>query len=280
MDTISYSIILPYRDKYDLFIKAFENIPDRNDIQIIIIDNALQSLVNDLIPTKDRANVFYTKSSPFKGAGCARNVGLKFVIGKYILFLDADDYFTIDAFTAFDKYLNNDYDIVFFKPISIKLSDGSVSTRHTSFVKDIEIYLRTGEENRLRYRWEVPWAKLFRSDFIKKNGFQFDELKVNNDAWFSLMTGHNAENIAVDSTEVYVVTEGSYGQSLVKTVTKENVFIRYEVAIRINKFLQSIGHYDMRIRLLGFMRIALVKFGFKEFVRYLKIAIDNKVGIF
>lgn len=276
----NYSVIVPYRDKYSLFIKAVDSIPDRNDIQIIIVDNAPQPLSTNLIPKKTLANVTYLTSSPTKGAGCARNRGLQCVDGRYILFLDADDYFTPEAFAAFDKYLEKNYDIVFFKPTSIKLCDGTISDRHECYAYNIDLYIKTGEEKKMRYRWEVPWGKLFRTSFILKEGFLFDELKVNNDAWFSLMTGHNAKCINADQSIVYVVTEGETGQSLVKTVTKENAFIRYEVSIRINKFLKTIGHYDMRIRLLGALRIALTKFGVKEFCHYLRVAYQNRIGIF
>lgn len=276
----NYSVIIPYYDKYNLFLKAIESIPDREDIQAIIVDNAPMPLTEKDIPIKRRSQIVYVTSSPTKGAGCARNVGLKYVEGKYILFLDADDYFTPKAFDVFDRYIEKKYDIVFFKPTSLRLSNGEKSNRHEFYAKGVDDYYRIKKEDCLRYRWEVPWAKLFYSDFILAHNFQFDELKVNNDAWFSLMTGHYAKKIMADSSVVYVVTEGEAGQSLVKTVTRENAFIRYKVAIRINKFLKSIGHYDMRIRLLGALRIALTKFGLKEFYRYLKVAYQNRIGIF
>ena len=68
----NYSIIIPYRDRLSLFQKAIESIPDRKDIQLIIVDNAPQPLLQDQIPVKLLARVEYTKSSPVKGAGCAR----------------------------------------------------------------------------------------------------------------------------------------------------------------------------------------------------------------
>lgn len=276
----NYSVVVPYRDKYDLFVKAVESIPDREDIQIIIVDNAPQPLQEELIPKKDVAHIKYTISSPIKGAGCARNEGLRHIEGKYILFLDADDYFTPEAFPAFDKYLGSENDIIFFKPTSIKLSDGSPSNRQSDWIEKIDNWFATGDERPLRYRWGGPVCKMFRTEFIKQGGWQFEELPVNNDAWFSLMAGHHANKIAADKTVVYVITEGEAGQSLVKKVTRENAFIRFDTAIRENKFMKSVGRYDMHIRLLGFIRIAWKNFGLKEALKYLKYAYDNKVGIF
>lgn len=276
----NYSIVVPYRDKYELFLKAVDSIPDREDVQIIIVDNAPLPLLKERLPKKQKAAVVYTTSSPIKGAGAARNVGLKFVEGKFMLFLDADDYYTPEAFPAFDKYLESDYDIIYFKPTSIRLSDGRVSDRHLDLAGKVETFCKSGDDRAIRYRWGAPWSKLIRSEFVKAGGFQFEEIKVNNDAWFSLMTGHNAKKVFADPTEVYVVTEGGAGQSLMKTVTRENAYIRFDAAIRENKFLKSVGRYDMHIRLLGFLRIALVNFGPKEMFRYLRIARENNMGIF
>ena len=130
----NYSVIVPYRDKYELFIKAVDSIPDRVDIQIIIVDNAQKKIEKSKIPVKDIANICYVVSSPTRGAGGARNEGLKHVEGKYLLFLDADDYFASDAFCAFDRYLDESYDIVFFKSTSVKLGTGEESNRHKTYV--------------------------------------------------------------------------------------------------------------------------------------------------
>ena len=276
----NYSVIVPYRDKYDLFVKAIDSIPDREDIQIIIVDNAPEQLPQEKISVKQHARVDYTTSSPTKGAGCARNEGLKHVEGAYVLFLDADDYFTTEAFTAFDRYLLSHNDIVFFMPTSVRLSDGALSDRHETYVSYLDVYFKTGNTDRLRYRFEPPWAKMFSADFLKKGGFQFEEKLVGNDAWFSVLTGHAAQKIAVDASTVYMVTEGGRGTSLTKMKSRENTFSRYQDAIRTNLFLKSVGKYDMRIRLLGFLRLALFGFGIGECWRYLLLAWRNKVTVF
>lgn len=275
----NYSVVVPYRDKYELFIKAVNSIPDREDIQIIVVDNAPKALLQDMVPHKDVALVTYTNSSPKKGAGCARNMGLKSVLGRYLLFLDADDYFTPDAFSEFDKYLDTVYDIVFFKPTSIFLNDGSSSDRHAEYELAIDRWLQNGDEGWIRYRWGSPWSKLFNTDFVLRGGYLFEETPVGNDAWFSLQTGHHANTIFASNAIVYVVTEGEKGQSLTKTTTRENALIRYKGAIRINKFLKSVGRYDMHIRLLGFLRIAYSNFGLFELVNYIKLAIKEKVCV-
>ena len=235
----NYSIIIPYRDKYELFLKAVNSIPDRKDIQIIIVDNASEPMPQDLVPRMEKAKVTYATSSPTRGAGCARNVGLTKVEGYFIVFLDADDYFTPNAFAAFDKYLKQDYDIVFFQSDSIHLSDNLQSHRHETINQLITTYLKNGNEDLLRYRFVNPISKMFRADFVLHSGILFDEIRVSNDVWFSVMTGHAAKHITADNAVVYMITAGDNGTSLTRMMTKENWFTRYQVMVRVNKFLKS-----------------------------------------
>lgn len=276
----NYSIIIPYRDKYDLFLKAVESIPDREDVQIILVDNAPQPLQKQQLPVKKQAHVDYTTSSPTKGAGCARNVGLKHIEGKWVLFLDADDYFTDEAFAAFDNYLDSTCDIIFFRASSIYLENGTESDRHIVINSLVSRFFETANEDLLRYRFVNPVSKMFRAVFLKENAIIFEEIPVSNDVWFSVTSGHVAKTITADNTSVYMITEGTSGSSLTKRRSKENWFIRYKEMVRVNKFLKSVGKDRYRIRLIGAMRITLHDFGLIECARYLKYAYDNKVSIF
>ena len=121
---------------------------------------------------------------------------------------------------------------------------------------------------------------MFLSSFVLQGEFQFEEIKVNNDAWFSMMTGHYATKIDADESVVYVITEGDDGESLTKARTKENLFLRFETDVRMNDFLKSVGHYKMRNRLIGAMNIAFKQFGLMELLRYMIYAIKHKAGVF
>ncbi|MBO7637114.1 MAG: glycosyltransferase family 2 protein [Paludibacteraceae bacterium] len=280
MSIYNYSVILPYRDKYKLFLKAIDSIPDRDDIQVIVVDNSIVPLTKDQIPAKSQAHVDYFNSSTTKGAGCARNVGLKHVKGRYIVFLDADDYFTTEAFPSFDKYLEKGFDIVFFRTDSINLIDSSRSNRHETINQIVSSYQVSGNEDLLRYKFVNPIAKMLQSEFVIRKGIQFDEIPVSNDMWFSIMTGHAAKKVTADDSVVYMITAGDTGSSLTRMMTKENWFIRYQVQIKINKFLKSVNKYKYRIRLLGGLRIAWKEFGFKAFLHFLKYTFENRIGIF
>lgn len=275
----NYSIIIPYRDTLDLLYKAVASIPDRIDIQVIIVDNSVKPLVDEQIPRKEQANVVYITSDPTMGAGRARNEGLKKVLGQWVLFLDADDYFTDEAFEAFDKYLSTSFDIIFFDADSINLRDETRSDRHKDIHRYIQEFINTGNEDRLRYRFVNPISKMLKSEFVICSGIKFDETRVSNDVWFSVQTGHMAKTVTADPCKVYMITAGESGSSLTRKRTKENWFIRFQVSVRVNKFFKSVGKEQYRIRLLGFLNTAFKEFGLKEFFHFLIYAIKNKVSI-
>jgi glycosyltransferase involved in cell wall biosynthesis len=277
---INYSIIIPFRGKAELLYKAVASVPDRGDAEVIVVDNNLHPLPSADVPHKQQATVVYLTSDPNMGAGRARNEGLKHVRGKWILFLDADDYFTDDAFAAFDQYLESDADIIYFDADSINLVSGQPSNRHRMVHQFLTTYLETGNEDSIRYLFVNPISKMMRASFVMEGGFHFEEIKVANDQMFSIWTGHAARKVMADAAKVYMITAGEKNTSLTKTKSAENQFIRYQVAIRQYHFMESIGRKDLRFHLLSFVVHAFSDFGIKEGVKYVKYAMKEKVNIF
>jgi glycosyltransferase involved in cell wall biosynthesis len=275
----SYSIVIPYRDTLDMLYKSVLSIPDRDDIQVIIIDNSAEPLPKEKVPSKKHASLIYTTSSSIKGAGCARNEGLRYAEGKFVVFLDADDYFTQDAFVSFDKYLETDYDIIYFDADSIRLNDGSQSNRHANIHRYISSFKKNRDDKQLRYRFVNPVAKMIRNSLIRDHNILFEEVTVSNDAMFSVKTGHYANKVTACEDVVYIITEGEKGSSLTRTRNVENMYTRYQVAVRRYRFITEVGQKDMRPRLSGYIKYALFHFGPKEFLRYLLYARKNHVSI-
>ena len=116
MKDVNYSIIIPHHNIPKLLLRCLDSIPKRNDIQIIIVDdNSDTSIVNfKHFPglKQENVEVYFTKEG--KGAGYARNIGLKYAKGKWILFADADDFFSDQLDSILSDYVNYDSDLLFF----------------------------------------------------------------------------------------------------------------------------------------------------------------------
>lgn len=88
----TYSIIIPHKNTITLLRRCVESIPKRNDVQIIVIDD-----YSDIISAEEwnqfqqvYSHVELYLPEEGKGAGYARNIGLKHAKGKWIIFADAD----------------------------------------------------------------------------------------------------------------------------------------------------------------------------------------------
>lgn len=277
---MNYSVIIPFRGSITLLRKALSSIPDRDDIQIIVVDNNTAAADITCFPHPNCSTLLVLRSDPEKGAGHARNIGLDAATGIFILFLDADDYFTEDAFEHFDKYRDTNNDITYFKATSVKLSSGLPSNRHKNICEQIDSYLKSGNEDRVRIRIENPICKLFLRSFLESGGFRFEEVKCSNDTMFSITTGYYAKKIGVSDIVVYTITEGEVGATLTSDISRENQFIRFGVSIRRNKFLKDVGKKKYRIRLLPSIYYAFTKWGVAEGWRYVFYALKSSSNIF
>lgn len=222
------------------------------------------------------ASLLYLTSEPKRGAGRARNVGLEHAVGKWLLFLDADDFFTSEAFGAFDKYKDSDNDIIFFNTKSVKLSTGEPCGRAK---KNSDLVVNK-ELDMLRYRVAPPYCKMVRRSMVVEHKLQFEELRVSNDSKFSYMAGHYAQKVEADATIAYCVTEADKGGSLTKQKSNENQFLRYVVAVDRNVFLCSIGRKDLRAPLISYIGQAILNFGLCEGFRYFSYAFKKRQNIF
>ncbi len=233
------SIIIPHRNMPLLLERCIQSIPVSENMEIIIVDDNSDDNKVDFtrFPGENRSDtkVIFTKEG--KGAGFARNIGLKYATGNWILFADADDYFEPDAFDIISEYINSEYDIVFYSAIA-RMSDNLniVSHRMDYYVKKIKKH----DYSSLRYNCCTSVLKLFKHQFIINHHLKFEEIPLSNDMYFSCMAGVKANKIKIDERKLMCITERR--ESLVfHRHSKEERIIRFNAYMRCNALLMSIG---------------------------------------
>lgn len=268
---INYSIIIPHRGDTKLLFRLLKSIPQRSDIEVLIIDNSEIPIMLNSFIDDDLCKVTLLFSDKSKGAGHARNVGILNSSGKRIIFADSDDYFTDIAFVQADKYLDSEFDIIYFN-VSAVNSDSLLPSNRAMIYQDLirGYFLSKSDDNlkRIRLKYLVPWGKIYSSALIKDNSYFFDEVEASNDIMFSLKTGHKANSITVDFSEIYTVTQNT--QSLTSNNSKQRNLSRYLVALNHNKYMRDNNLFNYEISVLIYIKRSL-EFGMKEFLYYLKI---------
>lgn len=279
---MNYSVIIPHKNIPNLLERCLKSIPERKDIQIIVIDDNSNPSVTETLKNLEtnRSNIEIIFSNEGKGAGYARNIGLNRASSKWILFADADDFFSKDAFDYFDSYLNSKSDLIYFMMESCFSDTLEKANRHLAYSAIIKEFLNDNNvnEDNLRYKMSGPVAKMIKNEVIIRNNLKFEEVIASNDLMFSTKVGYYASTVCADNRTVYNATI-RYG-SLTKTRNREIQYCRYLVQVRYNLFIKKIGKPHIQKHLTSRVMESLIYYGPREFLKYLRVAIKNRMNIF
>ncbi len=158
------------------------------DIEIICVDDGSTDnsveIVERYMKVDNRIKLFKQSN---KGAGAARNYGLKFAKGKYVHFLDSDDWLDVSAYEKTVNIIEEAQgDICVF--LYIRYDNKKNTERKVELFKiDSEKYVVT---NFKKEYWHfcntsvVPWNKLYSRNFLNSIGAYFDEIICANDRAF------------------------------------------------------------------------------------------------
>lgn len=209
---IKYSVIIPHYNTPDLLSRCLRSIPEREDVQVIVIDDNSPNneKFDELIPELKRDNVEWKITTDGLGAGHARNVGLSMAKGKWLIFADSDDFFDENFSSELDEFVNDEHDVIYF---NIKCCDCYDTTCLYDKVDKLWKYKETGNDIYLRVCYTEPWGKFIKRSIIVNNGICFQETKAHNDLLFSIKVGLLSNRVLVIDRPLYwyVIREGSLG---------------------------------------------------------------------
>lgn len=145
-------------------------------------------------------------------AGKARNLGMQIAEGKYLCFLDADDFFSLELlekmYLAAEQYHS---EIVICNARYYNDKTGEITERNIPHEKQFlpsnsKIFNRNViPEGLFQITNGWAWDKLFLTEFIKKERFQFAGSRTANDGFFVYMALALADRIT--KVDEYLVTQ-------------------------------------------------------------------------
>ena len=182
------SIIIPVYNAKKYIKKGIESIllQEVNDLQIILVDDGStdgSNMICDEFAKKENISVVHKENG---GLSSARNAGIKVAIGKYITFMDVDDYFEPNTFKEIYNLLNNnDIDLIDFGYNYVSSSSEKIPTiNHNKknyvfnrkYIEDVlippVINIVNDDEH---FIFNFAWGKIYKNDIIQSHNVYFEE---------------------------------------------------------------------------------------------------------
>lgn len=255
-----FTIIIPHHNIPTLLERCVNSIPQRDDVQVVVVDD--NSDGNELYLRKysflRRDNLLFVPTKEGRGAGYARNVGLKHAKGEWLVFADSDDFFVDGFLDLLDKYSETRADVVYFNIKSVFSDDiTKEGSRNNAKQKLFDDYRDSKDENIFRLNYPEPWGKMVKHTLVKEHGVKFDETRVANDYYFSTQVGCLAKAIEIVDEPLYVVTVRRDSLSFGYGDTVEKLLIRLDVGVRVYHFRKKYGYCVTPMPMRGQMVLLL-----------------------
>lgn len=216
MNKIEFSVIIPVFNQEKYIKKCIESVLLQNfdgNFEIIAIDDGSKDNSAKILEEfkDDKLKIFKNENS---GVSYTRNFGLNMAQGKYIVFLDSDDYLEYDALKNFQAEFNDEPDIIlapFYMlrehkndiklcyPLNTKLNE----KLHN--LKNLNINNTNGEI--LDVNPELC-TKAYKKDFLIQNNIYFQNFKLAEDLPFFYKTMIFAKSVDIIENPVYYYRKG------------------------------------------------------------------------
>lgn len=247
MKTPAISIIIPVYNTEKYLTQCFDSLINQTfqDFEIICVDDGSTDDSRKILSQYHQKVLL--KISEHKGVGYARNLGLKFAKGKYIHFLDSDDYFEPDMLeTLYNSAEQNNVDIVVLSAKKVDKNGNALPTNDFWPVNK-----KKAPYNRV-FNWKEytsdilaifapePWNIFCRRDLILKNNLQFSELKSSNGADINFIARFCANRILILDKEFI-----NYRYNRNNSITSSRNYINMiKARIKLKEYLVKQGLYN------------------------------------
>lgn len=168
-----FSIIIPVYNKENFISNTLDSVlkQDFQDFEIIIINDGSTDTSEEVISQYNDPRIHYFKQEN-AGVSAARNFGISKAIGKYITFIDADDYwypfFLSDFYSIISTYTSNK---IFAGAIELETGLKTIPAEYSiSNLIDEYIYLEDYFEGSLLHTLICTSCAVFEKSLFKEVG--------------------------------------------------------------------------------------------------------------
>lgn len=242
------SVIIPVYNVEKYLRQCLDSVVNQTlkDIEILIINDGSTDNSQYIIKEyADKYSNIKVINKQNEGLYKARNTGLENATGKYIGFVDSDDYIKHDMYEKlYSKAEETNADIVscnycifYEKKNKLKNIDFSKSIK---LLKHSNNKLTGAEE--ILFDTPVSWNKIFKKHFLIKNNIAFDSnIRIADDAYFNRLCFFNAKKIFYIPDFLYIYRK--FRENSIRN--KKNIKNFHDVFITSQKLINYVKNNNM-----------------------------------
>ncbi|WP_147533174.1 glycosyltransferase family 2 protein [Bacillus marasmi] len=267
------SIIIPVYNSEKTISRAIISVLEQASVELELIlvndgstDESLH-LMKRFTEMDSRIKLFTRQN---EGVSSARNFGIQQAKGKYITFLDADDYYIENGLEKIMKDVNENtqlviygYDIV-YENKTIECSPPFKSCLQFSEYDDFREYCLLLIENEII---NAPWNKVYLAEFLREHNILFPpELDMGEDLKFNLGVLRDVQYVNVIPQPIvnYTVNKGA---GLVSKFRGNRLELRYNLMVELKNLISYWRKLDKTEAVIDSMLIRDIMAFFMDFFK-------------
>ena len=246
------SIIIPFYNVEKYIRQSLESVEKQTfeNIEVILVDDGSSDgsleIAEEFVKQNDNFHLYRKENG---GQGSARNLGMKYATGDYIMFLDSDDMLHHRACEIlYKKAIETDSDITIGKPL--RIYEDEAKTENIDYLRR---WFNFDENKNFRDDYEYAvgfppiWAKLYKQELIKDNNLEF-LCVTGEDVPFTVQTYYYAKKITIINEVVYfyLMRKDENNKSTMQTFNSKMVEDRIIILRFIEEFCNENGLKDVK----------------------------------
>ncbi len=256
---IKVSVIVPVYNAEEYLEQCMNSIRGQTlkDIEIICVDDGSTDDSLEVLKRhaeEDSRIQILCQTNQY--AGVARNHGMKHANGKYLSFLDADDYFESDMLERmYQQAEANQVDVVMCRYAERLETKDKMTFPDWAFIdsffdgtkKSVPKNRFSGKQLNHAGLFQISrgwaWDKLFRTDFVRRCGYEYQDFRSSEDGYFVYMLLTRAEQISY-MDDIFITHRIDLPHSLSNTKEKEWMN-GFKMFMMIKRELEQQGIYEL-----------------------------------
>lgn len=230
MNNIMLSIIVPVFNTEKYVARCLNSLINQsiNEIEIIVINDGSPDHTYDIVKTfLSNPKIKYVDLKNNNGVGYARNIGLGQAIGKYIAFVDSDDWVDLDLYQMMCSSLEKTHSDICVCGVKNEWNNFLSTTTRYKYIypnvinssQAIDLLAKNTRNN--FYLSPVVWNKVYRRDLLINNKIKFIDNSYWEDDIFTI-------KVLAKSNKISFVPEVFYhyyhrDDSITSTISKKHI---------------------------------------------------------